>query len=199
MALDREKVSDRKAVFVLTETSRALGQSVEELNINRSSIRRERTKHRAQISDKLKSEFKTDIPLVVHWDGKLMQDLTTKTHVDRLPIIVSGLCVKQLLTVAKIPNGTGQSQATAVVSALEEWGLTKNVVGMSFDTTASNTGRQNGACILIEAKLQQDLLYFACRHHILELVIEAVFSTLMGPSRGPNIPLFVRFQGQVPD
>ena len=91
--------------------------------------------------EKLKAEFKTDVPLVVHWDGKLMQDLTSNVHVDRLPIIVSGSGVKQLLTVAKLTNGTGQSQANAVVTALEEWGLTENVIGMSFDTTASNTGR----------------------------------------------------------
>ena len=146
--------------------------------------------------EKLKAEFKTDVPLVVHWDGKLMQDLTSNVHVDRLPIIVSGSGVKQLLTVAKLTNGTGQSQANAVVTALEEWGLTENVIGMSFDTTASNTGRKNGACILIEAKLEKDLLYFACRHHFLEVVIGAVFSVLMGASQGPDILLFKRFQAQ---
>ena len=52
-------------MFFLTETSKALGKNVEELNINRSSIRRERMKHRAQIVKKLKDKFKTDVPLIV--------------------------------------------------------------------------------------------------------------------------------------
>ena len=79
-----------------------------------------------------------------------MQDLTEKSHVDHLPIIVSGLGVNQLLKIAKILNGTGHSPANAVVLASEEWGLAEKVVGMSFDTTASNTGKKNGACILIK-------------------------------------------------
>ena len=118
-------------MFVLTETSRALGQDVEEMNINRSSICLECTKHCAQIAEKLKAEFKADVPLVVDWDGKLMQDLTTKTHVEQLPIKVSGLGVKQLLTVAEVPNGTGQSQSNAVVTALEEWILAEKVVDLT--------------------------------------------------------------------
>jgi len=50
------------------------------------------------------------------------------------------LSIEQLLKIAKIPNGSRQSQANAVVSSLE-WELTQKVVGMSFDMTASYTGR----------------------------------------------------------
>ena len=81
MAFDSSKVSDRNAPFVLTEPSRALGQDVGKMNINRSSILCKCTKHCAQIAEKLKAEFNADVPLVVHWDGKLIQDLTTKTHI----------------------------------------------------------------------------------------------------------------------
>jgi len=65
---------------------------------------------------------------------------------------------------------------------------------MSFDTTASNTGPTSGACVLLEQKLQQNLLHFACRHHIHEVIIGVVFTALFGPSRSPNIALFERFQ-----
>ena len=88
-----------------------------------------------------------------------MQDLTRKTHVDRLPITVSGLGIKQLLKITKIPDGSGRSQANSVVLALEESRLAEKVVGISFDTIASNTGKKNGACILTEAKLENGLLY----------------------------------------
>ena len=61
--------------------------------------------------------------------------------------------VKQLLAVAKIPNGTGQSLANATVTPLEESCLAEKVVGLLFDTTASNIGQKNKACILIEGKI----------------------------------------------
>ncbi|KAJ8411990.1 hypothetical protein AAFF_G00142570 [Aldrovandia affinis] len=122
-----------------------------------------------------------------------MQDLTTKENVNRLPILVSGNGTVQLLNVPKLPNGTGSEMAKAVVGALKDWDLTERIGGMSFDTTSSNTGRNNGACVLIEQQLKKDLLYFACRHHVLELPAEA-FKTVMGPMSGPNVTMFKRFQ-----
>ena len=71
-----------------------------------------------------------------------------------------------------------------------------DVIAMSFDTTSSNTGRLNGACVLIEQTLKKNLLYLACRHHMYELVIGAVISTCLGQSSGPEILLFKRFQTQ---
>jgi hypothetical protein len=65
---------------------------------------------------------------------------------------------------------------------------------MCFDTTASNTGRKNGACVLIEQKLGKDLLYLPCRHHIFELVLEAVISVTVTPSASPEILIFKKFQ-----
>lgn len=65
-----------------------------------------------------------------------------------------------------------------------------------FDTTASNTGRKNGACPLIEQDLGKQLLYFACRHHIFELVSEAVFSVQIKTSCSPDVLLFKRFKSK---
>ncbi|KAA0202354.1 hypothetical protein HAZT_HAZT010952 [Hyalella azteca] len=47
--LDRTNVSDRGAVFLLTEAARAFGHEPEKVNINRSSIRRYRQKHLAVV------------------------------------------------------------------------------------------------------------------------------------------------------
>ena len=65
---------------------------------------------------------------------------------------------------------------------------------MSFDTTASNTGRRNGACVLIEQNMGKDLLHFACRHHMLELVVNAVFVRVLGCFSSPELLLFKRLQ-----
>ena len=182
--------------MVATSLAKSLGQDARQLSINRSTIRRQRHLHRQNFSMLLKQSFSADVPLIIHWDGKLMPDLMqTSGHVERLPIIVTGNGVSQLLQVAKLPNSTGTEQSKAVVSTLNEWGLTERVVGMSFDTTASNTGRKAGACVLIEQQIGRNLLYLACRHHIHEIVAGAAFHSVFGTSEGPEVRLFKRFQG----
>ncbi|KAG0721150.1 hypothetical protein GWK47_047038 [Chionoecetes opilio] len=105
--LDRTKMTDRGAVYVLSAAAHSLGHDVSELNINRSSIRRHRRKYRTDARVALKEELR-------------------------------------LLNVPKLPNGTGSEMAKAVVGALEDWDLTERIGGISFDTTSSNTGRNNG-------------------------------------------------------
>ena len=65
------------------------------------------------------------------------------------------------LGVPALPNGTGEAQASAVFNLVEEWGIAGHVRSMSFDTTSSNTGRQGGACVLLERKLGTILLSLA--------------------------------------
>ena len=117
--MHRIKVTDHQAVYLLTETARALGHDPRELMINRKTIRQKRMEHRESMAKNIREEFKGHCPLVVLRDRKLMKDLTSKEHVDHLLILVSGSNVQQLLLVAKLPNGTGLAQATVVVESVE--------------------------------------------------------------------------------
>ena len=54
-ALDRTKLMDRRATFVLTEAARSFGLDVSDMNINRSSIQRHRQQQRRQVARCLKS------------------------------------------------------------------------------------------------------------------------------------------------
>ena len=45
-ALDRTKMSDRKAMMVVTATAQSLGQNVDQIALNRSTVRRLRQRHR---------------------------------------------------------------------------------------------------------------------------------------------------------
>lgn len=197
-ALDRAKVSDRKAMIIVTETAKCLGHDVGDFALNRETIRCSRQQHRQMRAEQLKAEFKADVPLVVHWDGKLLHDLTGNDHVDRLPVIITGAGVSQLLTAARLPSGTGEAQAKAVCDAVRDWGLDANIAGLSFDTTSSNTGRINGACVRIEQTLGRNLLFLACRHHVFELIIGAVYLKCMGVSDGPDVRIFKRFKEHWP-
>ena len=154
-ALDRTKVSGRKAAFIIAQTAKSLGQNIDELALNRDSICRNRVQHRGQRASNIKAKIQGNFPLVVHWDGKLIPDLIGKKKVDRLPVLVSGKGISQLLTVAKLPSATGEAQAAAVFGAIQDWGLAHSIRAMCFDTISSNTGRIAGACVLLEQKLKK--------------------------------------------
>jgi hypothetical protein len=81
-----------------------------------------------------------------------------------------------------------------VADTLKYWGIEQRVAALCFDTTATNTGHRHGACVLIEQMLAKDLLYLACRHHVMELVVGAAFNEVLPGSSGPEIKLFKRFQ-----
>ena len=100
-----------------------------------------------------------------------------------------------MLGIPRIAQGTGEKNAAVTYTTFLEWDLYNQVAGISFDTTASNTGLSDGSCMLLEQKLQKELLWFACRHHVLELICGAAFKAVFGPTTaGPNVPLFRRFQ-----
>lgn len=131
----------------------------------------------------------------VHWDGKLLPEITGNEKVDRLPVIISHNSGEQFLGAPKISAGTGREMAAAVYEQLLDWKIQDNIVAACFDTTSSNTGRLNGAAVLLEQMLERNLLYLPCRHHICELYLRAAFESKFGSTTsGANVPLFVRFQ-----
>lgn len=192
--LDRCKVSSRNGALILGATAQALGHDPKTIKFSRESLRAQRMKHRAKISEDIKLYFKPDVPLTIHWDGKMLPALTSKKLVDRMAIIVSGDGVMKLLAVPVIGRGTGKAQADSIYETLEEWNLTDRVKFMSFDTTASNTGIRSGACTLLEERIGRSLVGLACRHHIHELIIAKVYDCLFEPSTGPNIKMFQKFR-----
>ncbi|XP_062542261.1 uncharacterized protein LOC134210234 [Armigeres subalbatus] len=197
MALDRGGISNAKATMIIAAMVFSLGHPIEELNLSVSTIRRARMKIRKCVANEMKASFSSDDYWVVHWDGKLLPDLTdggSGQLVDRLPVIISGKVTEQLLGAPKIEAGTGASQAEAVYKCLVDWGVQDNVVGKCFVTTSSNTGHKAGACTLVERKLGRPLMNLACRHHVLELVLKAAFEDQFGTSTSPQIPMFEKFR-----
>ena len=83
--------------------------------------------------------------LVIDWDGQLAEGMAGEGIAERLPILVSGDGIQKLLMVPKLAAGTGVLTGQAVYDAAKEWDLVDNIIGMCFDTTASNTGLKEGA------------------------------------------------------
>ncbi|CAD6228486.1 GSCOCG00012049001-RA-CDS, partial [Cotesia congregata] len=194
--LDKCKISDRNATGLLISFLEAIGMDASQYIINRTSIKQKREKFRedraAEIQHRLKN---TELSrLIIHWDGKNLPDITGRNFIERLPIIISAEKETKLLSIPKLENSTGRAMTDAVFDALQEYGISEFVVGLCCDTTASNTGQFNGAAVLIEQALERDLLLLPCRHHILEVVLKAVFDCQIFNSSGLNVPLFVRFR-----
>jgi len=121
-ALDRTKMSDRKATFVIATTAQSLGHDISNLSISRSSTKRERERYRAEMAAALKTDLSGDVPLVVHWDGKLMNDLCGKEHVDRLPVKVSGFGVCQFVVEGE-QGGWWNRKTSSVISSSSTRGV----------------------------------------------------------------------------
>lgn len=138
------------------------------------------------------SKFNAQI-ITVHWDTKLLHDLTGR-QVERLSIIGTSRNIEQLLGVPEITAASGNEVASTVYNTLEEWSLIENIQAFGFDTTASSTGRLKGACTILEQKLERDVLYFGCRNHMIEIKLAAVFTKYKFTVSGPDIPLFKKFQ-----
>ena len=76
--------------------------------------------------------------------------------------------------------GTGENEANTVYLFVRSVKLTEKVQALRFDTTPVNTGRHNGVCKHLEDKLGHELLWLACRHHMIELVLAKVFLSVLG-------------------
>lgn len=197
-ALNRCQLSMRNSVFIIEATIEALGQNIDEFPISKSSMQRIRTEMRKERAEAIKVDFQNEVPdtVTVHWDGKLLPALDSrKSKEERLPIVISYGNKEQLIAVPKLENSSGSEQAQAVWNAIIDWNLEDTVQILCCDTTASNTGRINGACVLLEQKLNREMLIFACRHHIYELVLKAVFESKISQiTSSPDIPLFKKFR-----
>ncbi|ESO00433.1 hypothetical protein HELRODRAFT_175856 [Helobdella robusta] len=199
-ALDRINLSDRKFTVLAAAIAQASGQDIRDTSLSRSTVHRKRQQHRSTIDSSIRQQFqdRDRNPLLVHWDGKIMND-DLHSRTDRLAVVVTGCNVEKILGIVKIASSTGQAQANATFQLLKLWDVSEDIIGMCFDTTAANTGTSSEACVLLEKLLHRNLLHFACRHHVHELIIGEVFTVLFGPSRGPNIGMFERFRAYWPN
>ena len=195
-AFDKCKVSYRDSVFIIGTVADALGFDINKLILNKSSFNKSRNEVRKMKAEKIKDLLMdTSIShLIVHWDGKLIPDKILCKQIDRLPILISNGNIEKIIDVPGLQDQKGSTIASAVYQALNSWGLIDVTQGLCCDTTAANFGQINGATSILERLIERDLLFFACRHHIFEILLAAAFNVKMPGTSGPNVPIFKRFQ-----
>ena len=191
---DARGLSYRDRTAVAASLCNSLNIPLQDTNINISSGRRKARQNRVKIAAKVKEEFKCPDLVSVHWDGKILM-LKGKIKSHRVAVSITGADadrVKKLLGVPECQGGTGVQEAEVVKEVLVNWDVRDQVVNLVFDTTASNSSGDCGACYHLELWLDKPILWTACRHHILELHIAAVAGTVWGSSSEPGVPLFRR-------
>lgn len=130
--------------------------------------------------------------IIVQFDGKCCTRLNQR-HVgkeERLIILCHTNKGDVPLGFMRLDSKSGLDCANQILKSLAEHNLSHRVVGMVCDTEATNTGTQNGACALVEYGLEEDLLHLMCRHHSKEVIIKAVFETVLGRSQSAHITTF---------
>ena len=171
----------------------AAGVDLQSITLSTTSLYETRKDTREAIGSSVRESFCPKVPLIVHFDGKMLPDCDGVKG-DRMPVVVSGKWVEKLLGIPRLPNTSGEQMGRKIVQLLQEWtGVAPHLAGLCFDRTASNTGIHIGAITVVQAAFNRMLLYFACRHHILELLAAVVFDVFF-VSSGPEIALFKRFQ-----
>lgn len=147
-ALNRTGTSVRQATHILAAATEAFGFELTDVNLSRATVHRARERGRGELATQLKSTLQVAKVLVLHWDGKLLPDNETAGKIERLPIIVTGLDTEQLLGVPKLKSGTGENCAKALISAINDWGVSDRIKALCFDTTSCNTGRLIAICMI---------------------------------------------------
>ncbi|GBP15182.1 hypothetical protein EVAR_74057_1 [Eumeta japonica] len=122
-ALDRAKVTNRNASFILAAAFESLGKGISTLNLNYSTIYRARIKYGSNIAQDFKTEFRSDDRYGVHRDGKIPCDIVDSQSVNCIAVLLPVSGVDQLLEVSKANRGTADQQALAVITTLNQWNI----------------------------------------------------------------------------
>ena len=174
--------------------------------LSKSTMHRQRRKTKTELAEKLVQNFvncDTDKSnLVIHWDSKKVK-LEDGTIEERLAILLQAVKTErdpQFIGAPRTPDGTGASMRDAMVQLLRDIGVENTrLMGMCCDSTASNTGAQNGAASLLELVLDTALLWLMCRHHIAELPITWADHAMRNPVAPGGIdPMLTRFPTYFP-
>lgn len=196
-ALDRSNISHRKAALIVNTLLLDCGMDPKNVSSSSSSIYRHRKMLRESNYSESKNKFVTKNKLVLHLDGKNLPCIDgTNAKQERISIVVTGKSTERLLGIPALEDVSGENIAAVAEDKVFEWNLLENIAGISFDTASINTGRYNGACILLQKKLKKNLLWLACRHHVGEIICSDVYKAHFSstPASAPYPQLFKTFK-----
>ena len=151
------------------------GLNLDDFILSTATCWRQLTQHCGSIGDKALNKFvekvKTeDHRVVCHFDGKVIEeDFKGKRQSQhRLVSLLSSPTLERehLLGVAPLQQETGYAMALEVYGQLLHMDCDKHVAAIVFDSTAVNTGSDEGAGIHLQRLLECPLIEVECVHHV---------------------------------
>ena len=100
----------------------------------------------------------------------------------------------QFVCAPGIDRATGRDQKQAAMEGLQELGVFDRIMGVTYDTTVSNSSVLVGTAALLENERGVALLKIPCRRHIYDLFGKNTRRIVIGhATTGPGHPLFLKF------
>ena len=162
--------------------------------IDRMKLKRAIKRYEEQVEKEQKAEMEISKPKMISFDGK--KDDTLITEVDangknkvvlkkeEHVSIMSEPGSKYLTHLS--PGSKGVDIAQAIHKDLQEKNLLQSVKIIGADSTAVNTGWQNGAISLLEQLKGERVLWAICQLHLNELPLRHVFQDIDGKTDSRN-------------
>ena len=195
---DARGVSIRDRAAVAASVATSLGVDLADTNISVGTAWKKAQSKRLSIAIKVKEDFVCPQRVALHWDGKTCKEKGNKKS-GRVCVYLSGADdnkVTKLLAVPETLSGTGKAEAEVVKQVLMDWNIKQQVVSVVFDTTASNSSGDVGACYYLELYADSPIFWTACRHHIYELHIKKVTEVVTGQTKDPGVDLYRRLKAE---
>ena len=194
-ACDRTGISDRSAAIIVSAVLKDVGivtQTDSSIIVDRSKIRRERTKTRKT----LKRQFVEDASEVraIYFDGcrdktliqeKVGQKFYQKTVVEEHYVLVSEPGSRYFGHVSPT-SGSAKEIKTSIMDFLRKNINLNDIVAIGCDGTVVNTGFKNGVIRALEWDLKRPLQWLICLLHANELPLRHLINHLDGKTTGPK-------------
>ena len=195
---DARGISVRDRTALAASVANSFGLYLADTNINVNSAWRKGQSNRLSLAEKVKEDFVCPPRVALHWDGKTLKVKGSQKS-GRVCVYLSAIDeskTKKLLAVPETKSGTGKAEAEVVENVLIDWQVKQQVDSLVFDTTASNTSGEVGACHYLELYADSAVLWTACRHHVYELHVKKVTEVVTGQSKDPGVEMFRRLKSQ---
>lgn len=202
----RAGLSYRDQTMFIAAVVNYLGADLKQLKVNRETVRTKRYEIVQRQGDEIRRHYREEMSgknLVLHFDGKLVahieEAMKQKVTRDRIAVSVTSpeFSHKEDLLLGVVPSDSGRAadQALVIQNLLEHFEVPDQVFAICTDTTATNTGRREGAVMILTRILHKPLLWLMCRHHMYEIHISHAYKAITGQeSKAPRKALYSNFK-----
>lgn len=193
MMYSRAKISSESAAMLYMLHAKHFNVNFSEVTCSRATIDKYRKRYQNSESARMMEEFDRNERYTLHFDGKAFRKrgITDK----RVGVVVTNKACCKTLDVTTVQSSSAADISASVWRVVDTWNLRETISSICFDTENTNSGQKNGVVKLLIDKFERDLLQFACRKHVYEIILKKASEETIErrASTSPTIPMFEKF------